>query len=576
MIDTAIEAVPGLRLLRAHPGTELVLATVEGRVVELAASSATGLPGVRIEVDLADAVGHWHAGLRDARTLPPDWVGPNVTSLVQSAPIGALYNAAGEVLLGWAASEAVAELSVSFGVSEEHKTFVVDVHPVRPLHNELMLLLDGTRSPLADGVRRLSAWLSTRCDGEVLTPPPVTRLPVYSTWYTFTQDIDTERVIAEAEHAIEIGCGAVFIDDGWQRHSDGRGYQGCGDWMPDQAKFPNLTATVGRLHDSGAAVALWVAPLLLGQLSDVYPELCDFAPHWQPPLNCYVLDPRRPEVRAFVVRTCLRLVSDYGVELLKIDFLDQAMAYRDSDADGACTDVGQAMATMLADVRRALADAGHADVAFEFRQPYVSPAIARYGEVLRANDCPADSHLNRSSTLDARLGSVGQVIHADPMIWGPAGGAEAVAQQLYAGWFAVPQISMRLGELDEVQRAALRGLLRLWRDHADTILDGTIHVQGAERGYDLVRALRADAVRAVIVRYADLVIDVDEQPTAEVLLVNATPSSRAVLRTIRPIAGGIVRDASAVGIDTITRRQPGLVEIAVPSYGSVHLRFDPE
>ena len=68
----------------------------------------------------------------------------------------------------------------------------------------------------------------------------------------------------------------------------------------------------------------------------------------------------------------------------------------------------------------------------------------------------------------------------------------------------------------------------------------------------------------------------DEQPTAEVLLVNATPSTRAVLRTIRPIAGGIVRNASAVEIDTITRRQPGLVEIAVPSYGSVHLRFDPE
>ena len=28
--------------------------------------------------------------------------------------------------------------------------------------------------------------------------------------------------------------------------------------------------------------------------------------------------------------------------------------------------------------------------------------------------------------------SVGQVIHADPMMWGPAGGAEAVAQRLFA------------------------------------------------------------------------------------------------------------------------------------------------
>ena len=83
MICTAIEAVPGVRSLRGHPGTELALATVEDRVVELAASSATRLPGVRIELDLADAVGHWHPGLPGARTLPPDWVGPSETSLVQ-------------------------------------------------------------------------------------------------------------------------------------------------------------------------------------------------------------------------------------------------------------------------------------------------------------------------------------------------------------------------------------------------------------------------------------------------------------------------------------------------------------
>jgi hypothetical protein len=32
-------------------------------------------------------------------------------------------------------------------------------------------------------------------------------------------------------------------------------------------------------------------------------------------------------------------------------------------------------------------------------------------------------------------------------MWGPAGGAEAVVQQLHAGRFAVPQISMPLGTL---------------------------------------------------------------------------------------------------------------------------------
>ena len=91
MICTAIEAVPGVRSLRGHPGTELVS---DSRRSSSHRCSSTRF-WVRIELDLADAVGHWHPGLRGARTLPPDWVGPSETSLVQSAPIGALYNAMG-------------------------------------------------------------------------------------------------------------------------------------------------------------------------------------------------------------------------------------------------------------------------------------------------------------------------------------------------------------------------------------------------------------------------------------------------------------------------------------------------
>ena len=162
----------------------------------------------------------------------------------------------------------------------------------------------------------------------------------------------------------------MSIDDGWQRHCQGRGYEGCGDWLPDRAKFADLASTVQTIHGYGAGVALWVAPLLLGQHSDAYADLRGFAPHWEPLLRCQVLDPRYPEVRAFGADTCLRLVNDYGVDLLKIDFLDQAMVYRDSAGGGDLADVGQAMAMMLAELRRQLAEGGRGDVAFEFRQPY--------------------------------------------------------------------------------------------------------------------------------------------------------------------------------------------------------------
>jgi alpha-galactosidase len=562
--------IPGLTVLQADPGTDVRIEVSARGAVELTASATDGLPGLRVEVDLADAVAYWHPGLRGKRALPADWEAATVTSLVQSAPVGALYNTGGQVLLGWAASEAIGELSIRFGVSEERKSFVVDVRPVRPLDADLVVLLDGGRAGLAETVGNLAAWLSARCAGDPLTPRATTRTPVYSTWYTFTQDINDAVVSAEAAIAVELGCGSVFIDDGWQRFGHGRGYQGCGDWLPDQSKFPDLAETVRTIHGDGAAVALWVAPLLLGRESSVFAELEQYASEWVSDLNCSVLDPRFAEVREQVAQMCLRLVRDYGVDLLKIDFLDQAMVYRDSAGGGDLSDVGQAMAAMLALLRQRLADAGFGHVAFEFRQPYVSPALARFGEILRASDCPADSFLNRLATVDARLFSVGQVVHADPMMWGSAGGAAAVAQQLYSGWFAVPQISMRLSELALEQAAALRGLIALWRDQSAVTLDGHLNVQGAERGYDVVSAVRADLGRSVVARYAPVVVEVGA--TSETTVINATADERLVLRTVRPIIGGVVRSAAAVEIEALAPAGPGLVEIPVPAYGSVTIR----
>lgn len=572
MIGGVGDVIRGLSLLRPDAGTRLAAKVLGTNAVELTASAADGLPGMRVEVELGDAVGYWHPEQRAMRALSPDWAGRTTTSLVRSAPVGALYTATGEVLLGWAAGEGVAELSVRFGVSEEHKSFVVELRPVRPLGADLTVVLDGARDSLAETVRRLGTWLSDRCAGPVREPPALARLPVYSTWYAFHQDIDAARVTAEAALAVELGCGSVFIDDGWQRLGRGRSYRGNGDWVPDEAKFGDLAATVETIHGMGAAAALWVAPLLLGPQSAAFGRLAAYAPHAAPGLDrSQVLDPRYGEVRAHAVESCLRLVRDYGVDLLKLDFLDHAMVYRDAPGGGDLPDVGLAVAELLGGLLRRLAEMGRGDVAFEFRQPYVSPAVARFGEILRANDCPADSVINRRGTIDARLLSVGQVVHSDSLMWGPTGGAEAVAQQLYGGWFAVPQISMCLSALPREQVSALRGLLDLWREHVDVVLGGTLTTSGAEHGYDVVGAVRADLGRSVIARYVPTVVDLGAQQAAATTVINATPVAKLVLRVARPVSGGVVRSAAADEIATVAPMGVGLVELAVPPYGSVTL-----
>ena len=113
--------------------------------------------------------------------------------------------------------------------------------------------------------------------------------------------------------------------------------------------------------------------------------------------------------------------------------------------------------------------------------------------------------------------------------------------------------------------------LALWRSHSDVTLDGVLDVRGGERGYDLVQAVRTDLDRSVIARYSPCVVDLDTNPTTRTTVINATSDDRVVVRTVRPIAEAVIRSAAADEIAIVTDIDSGLVEIAVPAYGSVAL-----
>ena len=399
-------------LLRSRRRTTTTVSSTGHAAVELGTASAPdGRPGLWFEVDLADAVAYWHPGQRSNRALPPDWLPPTVTSLVESAPMGALYSADGHVLLGLgrcrSRRRAVRPLRGLRGAQDLR----------RPHHAGVPAGSGSAGAPRSVGGSadrhhpEVARWMSDQCAGRPRTPPAIAREPIYSTWYTFAQDIDAALVVSEARLAVELGCGSVFIDDGWQQHGRDRGYQGCGDWLPDESKFEDLADTVHTIHvmappspygprhccsertappsrTSPLSTALGTEPPL--------PRARPAAPTGPRPRGGY-LPASRPGLRRRPAQDRLPGPS-HGLPGPTARRGHRRRRPRHGD--------------LLAEIRDRLADARRDDVAFEFRQPYVSPAVARYGEILRANDCPGDSPVNRITTLDARLVSVGQVVHA--------------------------------------------------------------------------------------------------------------------------------------------------------------------
>ncbi|GAA2769811.1 glycoside hydrolase family 36 protein [Streptomyces showdoensis] len=519
---------------------------------------------IRLSVPLGDAAGYWHPKGGWRRTLVADWEGLARVSLVDGAAAGCLYEHSGATLLAFAAADPVPEATVRFGVSEENDTHVV--HLVLPASAAPHRLLLVPRAPsVAAALRPLRTWFAA--DRPPMPVPDTARLPVYSTWYAFNQDVSAGAVETQARLAAGLGCGVLILDDGWQAYGNGRGYAGCGDWRPDRAKFPDLAEHVARVRAAGLHYLLWVAPLLVGPEADCFPRWAAAAPAPATVPGARVLDPRLPEVRRHVVELCVALVVEYGLDGLKLDFLDEAAVYAGDGGE----DVGRAMTGLLAELRAAL-ESVRPGVLLELRQPYAGPGMAPYGNLLRSFDCPGDATANRVRTLDTALLAVGGAVHSDMVMWSRSAPVEAVARQLIGALHAVPQVSVRLDELPEAHLAAVRFWLATWLRHRELLLDGRVEPGRPDELYPLVTAALGE--ECLVSVHGDRVVPLDFTAHRRYHLVNGSDRDRLVVEVLdggQGVTAEVHGPDGRMMADPLSLPPQGPRSLAVPRGGLVSL-----
>lgn len=525
---------------------------------------------ITIEVPLGDGVGFWNADSRFHRTVLLDWAGKQTTSLVFSVPAGCMYDSSGASLLSFALDEVVGEVEMRYGVWEWGDSYVVHLR-LRGVDagRSVSLALGEQGVTYLAALARIESWLGDGIDEELWAAPDFAREPLNCTWYSDGRRTDAERVARDARAGRELGIPVVLIDDGWQRNCEGLSYAGCGDWEPDETKFPDFAEFVRVLRDEGSRLILWVAPLLIGPECSRFSELLHLAPSLKESLGAHIVDPRIKEARAYLVDLCIALVQQYSLDGLKIDFLDDAMIYDGTPSTGDTDDVGVAMRAWLSSLRRGLTEAGLSHVLIEFRQPYVSPALAPYGNVIRAIDCPGDAISNRTSIIDSRLMSFGRVVHSDPIMWDPTADESVVARQILNAFFSVPQISMRLSELVEAHQRVVTFLLGEWQRVRSTVLDGELNTGLPVDHYPWVEARGASGARVLAVHQPIVVsLAVEEAGT---LLLNATPEAEVAVRPANDVIGeAYAADGTLTGSVEI----PGgrVTTVRIPAFGIARLR----
>ena len=481
-----------------------------------------------------NVAGYWSTAAFDNKTIGPSWGPSKVKSmLAKQAPVITLFGHDDTNRLTYSVSEALNTVTLSAGVKEEDGFIYNEIAFFSEKHSSLtnytVKVRFDTRPHLySKALGEVAAWWASFKLLEPVKVPEVARRPVYSSWYSYHQNVSMEDLLKECRLAKKMGFESIIVDDGWQTLDSNRGYAYTGDWEPE--RIPEMNEFVKAVHDLDMKFILWYGVPFVGEKSKAYQKMRGKYLRYWDGQGTYVLDPRYPEVREFIIQTYVDATLDWDLDGFKLDFIgrfvaDDATEFSKKDGRDYAS-VNEATDKLMTDLMLSLQKI-KPDIMIEFRQPYIGPAMRKYGNMFRATDCPNLSSVNRIRTSDLRLLSGNTAVHSDMLMWHYDEPVEVAALQMLNVMYSVPQISVRLEDIPEDHFTMIKFYTDYWLKNRAVLLDGDFHPSNPLINYPLLEG--SSGAKKITTVFNDQIIEFPADNFDEIDIINAKLSTRLVV-----------------------------------------------
>ena len=558
----------------------LELVTADGPVLtyqlKVAALSNPEPLQVAWKMPAIDIKGTWSSNLLLDKRIRADWELSQLTSSISvDAPVLCLFGQQDQNRLTFSCSDTVHAINAEAGLREEdnHMYCCLSffIHPTGPQESyQTLIRIDQRDLHFGTAVQDAAQWLIETSPLPVMKTPEAARLPLYSTWYSYHQNLNENALLRECSLAKELGYEVIIIDDGWQTMDDRRGYDYTGDWKPD--RFAQVEKFVADVHKLGMKIMFWYSVPFCGKKSQAYQtykgKFLTENHHWAP-----VFDPRFPDVRAHLVNRYLEAQTVWKIDGFKLDFIDDFHVYPDTEMQEAqgrdVMSVDEGVQLLISEIREALVG-NDPDVLIEFRQKYISPALRHLGNMFRAFDCPNDSTLNRVRTTDVKLLCGAAAVHSDMITWHRDETVEMAALQLTSILFSVPQLSIRLAEASPAEHRMIDFYTQYWVRNRDLLLDGDFKPSRPLANYPILQA-QSDT-KIIFGIYDDHILQVDRL-LPKIDLINGKMTTQIVLSVNQGVRqyAQLIYDCQGSQVQESTVVLQGVTALTVPPNGIIQL-----
>ena len=532
---------------------------------------------IKFKLKALGVKGSWASNAILDKRFRTDWEMPQLESSISvNAPLINLFGYDDENIITIACSDAINNIQFELGLREEDNHFYCSLHffssAFRKGDYSTMILVDKSVLNFSEIIQKTANWILRQSKMKIEPIPKLAKAPLYSTWYSFHQNLDEKVLLEECHLAKSLGYDLIIIDDGWQTMDDGRGYDYTGDWQAE--RFKDVKAFVKDVHAIGMAIMFWYSVPFCGVKSKAYQKFkgkfLTENHYWAP-----VFDPRFPEVRSYLVGIYKTALREWKIDGFKLDFIDDFKVYPETEMhklDGRDTlSISAGTEKLITEISEELR-AIKPDVLIEFRQKYISPALHKLGNMFRAFDCPNDSLMNRVRTTDVKLICGNSAVHSDMITWHEEEPIEVAALQFTSLIFSVPQLSIRINNRSQEEREMIKFYTNYWREHKYILLDGIFRAYKPLANYPYLSATDGEVM--IYGLYDDVILPVDLNFKI-IHLINGKTSNSVVIRFDGKTSIWKKNVVNCKGIeqssDNIELRA-GLMEFICPPNGIVFLK----